>query len=83
MKERVMDAKRVSGHESATHRVWAIHDEIHKKGGEVEHTVSSDGKGVTKKRDYDGRVEVEIEKEIDAIRSAIALKKASAQIEGI
>jgi hypothetical protein len=83
IKERVLEAKRSSGNELANHRVWAIHDEVHKKGGEVDHEVYSDGKDVVKKRDYDARVRVEIEKAIDAIRSAVALKDAAKRIHEV
>ncbi len=81
IRERIMEAKRVSGGD--TTRVWAIHDEIHKKGGEIDNMVSSDGPEVTKKRDYDGRVRVEIEKVIDAIKSAIALNEAKKKIADV
>ena len=76
IKERLLEAKRSSSSVSNNMRVWAIHNEVQRSDGTVKHIVRSDGTEITNHEDYDARVRVEIEKAIDAIRSAIALQEA-------
>ncbi len=80
IKQRLLDANRISANSERNHRVLAAHREKQMDDGKVEHEVRSEGGDVKHAFGYDGLVELEVKSAIDAIKTVMELQKSKDKI---